>query len=134
MSIRGFNFAGVSSSQSDLTVSPEFGVTVRAQNPNSRIGIYYEKGSNVSVSHTGTHLCSGVLPNFYQPRNNVTVFETLLKTPSLKLSKVDHDALSDEQKKGQIPLGVDIKYLLELRLDLLELGNLLLGFIVMLLL
>ncbi|KAI3984236.1 hypothetical protein MKX01_011190 [Papaver californicum] len=109
MSIKGFDFTRVSSSQSDLTVSPVFDVTVRAENPNSRIGIYYEKGSNVSVSHTGTDLCSGVLPNFYQPRNNVTVFETVLKTPSLKLSKVLLDELYDQQKKGQVPLGVDIK-------------------------
>ncbi|KAI3930173.1 hypothetical protein MKW92_045005 [Papaver armeniacum] len=109
MSIKGFNFQGVSSSQSDLTFSPEFDVTVRTQNPNSRIGIYYEKGSNVSVSHTDTNLCSGVLPDFYQPRNNVTVFETVLKSPSLKLSQVVRDALYDQQKKGQIPLGVDIK-------------------------
>ncbi|KAI3947077.1 hypothetical protein MKX01_033386, partial [Papaver californicum] len=96
MSIRGFNFAGVFSSQSDLTVSPEFGVTVRAQNHNSRIGIYYKKGNNVFVSHTGTDFFSGVLPNFYQPRNNVIVFETLLRLQVSSYPK-------------QIPLGVDIK-------------------------
>ncbi|MCL7045079.1 hypothetical protein MKW94_022631 [Papaver nudicaule] len=109
MSINGINLSGNFSSKSDLTVSPEFAVTVRAQNPNSRIGIYYEKGSAASVSHAGTVLCSGGLPNFYQPRNNVTVFETMLKSPPVKLSKVAQDDLYIEQKKGQIPLGVDIK-------------------------
>ncbi|KAI3834849.1 hypothetical protein MKW98_015962 [Papaver atlanticum] len=72
----------VSSSQSDLTFSPEFDVTVRAQNPNSRIGIYYEKWSNVSVSHTDTNLCSGL-------------FGML--------------CMINRRKKSQIPLGVNIK-------------------------
>ncbi|KAI3834852.1 hypothetical protein MKW98_015965 [Papaver atlanticum] len=109
MSIKGFNFQGGSYLLSDQTFSLEFGVTVRAKNPNSRIGIYYEKGSNLSVSHTGADLCSGVFPNFYQPRNNVTVFETLLKTPSLQLSEIVRNGLYEEQRKRKIPLGVDIK-------------------------
>ncbi|KAI3894840.1 hypothetical protein MKX03_014946 [Papaver bracteatum] len=95
MSIKGFKFEGGSYLLSDQSFSLEFGVTVRAQNPNSRIGIYYDTPF--------------LFPNFYQPRNNVTVFETLLKTPSLQLSEVVRNGLYEEQRKRKIPLGVDIK-------------------------
>jgi hypothetical protein len=50
-----------------LTVSPEFDVTVRADNPNDKIGIYYRKDSSVEVYYSDVRLCNGVLPMFYQP-------------------------------------------------------------------
>ncbi|OVA03887.1 Late embryogenesis abundant protein [Macleaya cordata] len=105
VSIKGINLT----SSSDLTLSPEFDVTVRAENPNKKIGIYYEKGSSVVVSHSNIDLCSGVLPAFYQPTSNVTVFETALKGSGIKLTTTVYNELQEQQKKGKIPLGLDLK-------------------------
>jgi hypothetical protein len=59
--------AATATTTSVLTVSPEFDVTVRADNPNDKIGIYYRKDSSVEVYYSDVRLCNGVLPVFYQP-------------------------------------------------------------------
>ncbi|XP_068661686.1 NDR1/HIN1-like protein 13 [Aristolochia californica] len=106
ISITGFN---LSASNLSLSLSPEFDVTVRAENPNKGIGIYYGKKSSVTVSHSDVQLCNGVLPSFYQGTRNVTIFTTVLKGSSLRLSDTVHDALISQQRKGQIPMKLDLK-------------------------
>ncbi|KAL5719370.1 hypothetical protein ACHQM5_012159 [Ranunculus cassubicifolius] len=107
ISIQGFNLSSPSS-----TYSPKMDVTVRAQNPNGKIGIYYVKGSSVSVSHSNVgDLCTGVLPVFYQPTKNTTVFNTTLndEAGSMMLSTENYQTIRDEQRKKQIPLRVNMK-------------------------
>ncbi|KAE7998199.1 hypothetical protein FH972_002765 [Carpinus fangiana] len=82
ITISGLNLtaaAATTTTTSVLTVSPEFDFTVRADNPNDKIGIYYRKDSSVEVYYLDVRLCNSVLPVFYQPSNNVTVFRTALK-------------------------------------------------------
>ncbi|KAF8395610.1 hypothetical protein HHK36_019560 [Tetracentron sinense] len=104
VSVRGFNLA-----LSSLTVSPEFDVTVKAENPNKKIGIFYEKGSSVTVSHSNVKLCTGAVPAFHQPSNNVTIFRTALKGSGIKLTSQVHGALTEEQRGGKIPLGLNLR-------------------------
>ncbi|KAF8395607.1 hypothetical protein HHK36_019557 [Tetracentron sinense] len=104
VSVRGFNLA-----LSSLTVSPEFDFTVKAENPNKKIGIFYEKGSFVTVSHSNVKLCTGAVPAFYQPSNNVTIFRTALKGSGIKLTSQVHGALTEEQRGGKIPLGLNLR-------------------------
>lgn len=103
ISIKGLNLT------SPLPISPEFYVSIRAQNPNDRIGIYYEKGSSVDVYYSGVRLCTGVLPVFYQPSNNVTVFETALKGSSIVLSSGVRSALLKGQREKKVPLRLNLK-------------------------
>lgn len=101
IAIKGFNLKN-----QNLTISPEFDVTVRADNPNKKIGIYYERGSDVTVSYTGVQLCNGALPAFYQGSRNVTIFQTVLIGSEIHLSSALHTALVAEQNQGQVPLLV----------------------------
>ncbi|KAK1315960.1 hypothetical protein QJS10_CPA05g00674 [Acorus calamus] len=71
---------------SDLTIDPEFDVTVRADNPNKKIGFYYGKRSSASVSFGPDVLCSGPIVSFYHGPKNVTVFKTSLIGSGLHLS------------------------------------------------
>ncbi|XP_077247639.1 NDR1/HIN1-like protein 13 [Tasmannia lanceolata] len=103
VSIKGFNL-----SSSDLTFSPEFDVTVMAENPNKKIGIYYLEGSSVTVWHSDVELCNGVLPTFYQGTKNVTVFKTVLKGEGIRVSSSVESTLMGEQNRGQIPLELDL--------------------------
>ncbi|TYH70324.1 hypothetical protein ES332_D05G109800v1 [Gossypium tomentosum] len=73
VAIKGFNLTSPS------PLSPEFNVTVRAHNPNDKIGIYYEKGSSVKVYYGDINLCNGALPVFFQPTNNVNVVQNCFK-------------------------------------------------------
>ncbi|XVF68620.1 hypothetical protein PTKIN_Ptkin11bG0016200 [Pterospermum kingtungense] len=103
VAINGFNLT------SSSLLSPEFDVTVRANNPNDKIGIYYEKGSSVRVYYEDVNLCNGALPAFYQPTNNVTLFKTALKGSGIELTNAALRAISDEQKKGTVPFTLKLR-------------------------
>ncbi|KAL4280745.1 hypothetical protein GQ457_03G044070 [Hibiscus cannabinus] len=103
VAIKGFNLT------SSSPLSPEFDVTVRAHNPNDKIGIYYEKGSSVGVYYEDNKLCNGALPSFYQPTNNVTVLETALKGSAIELTNGALRALSDQQNKGAVPFTLKLR-------------------------
>lgn len=104
VSVNGVNVA----SSADM-ISPVFNVTVRAENGNGKIGVYYESGSSVTVSYDDVKLCEGVLPVFYQPPRNVTVFVTALSGGDIVLSSSDKDKLAGEQKNGKVPLTMTVE-------------------------
>jgi hypothetical protein len=82
-----------------LTISPEFDVTVRVNNPNDKIGIYHRKDSSVEVYYSDVRLCNSVLPVFYQPSNNVTVFRMALKGSRIELTSTMKNSLVMEVRK-----------------------------------
>ena len=103
ISITGFNVS------SEPPISPGFNVTVRAENPNKKISIYYEKDSSVRVYHSDVNLCNGVLPAFHQPSRNVTVFQTKLKGSGIVLTSAVRETLLNQQRQGNIPLKLKLK-------------------------
>lgn len=104
IAFKGFNISTTSS-----TISPEIDVTVRAENPNRKIGIYYERESSVNVFYTDIQLCEGVLPAFYQPTKNVTELETALKGSGIKLTSAVRNGLVDAQSQGMVALKLHLK-------------------------
>ncbi|XP_077240133.1 NDR1/HIN1-like protein 13 isoform X2 [Tasmannia lanceolata] len=110
LSVKPFNLTST-----DPTLSPEFHVAVRADNPNKNIGIFYVDGSSVTVSYSNVVLCNGVLPAFYQGTNNVTVFKTVLTGSGIRLSSVVRSTLVGEQKIGRIPLDLDLDFLVRMK-------------------
>ncbi|KAL2316939.1 hypothetical protein Fmac_030815 [Flemingia macrophylla] len=105
IAIRGINLTSASSA----AISPEFNVTVKADNPNNKIGIHYLKDSSAEVFYNDVRLCNGALPAFYQPSNNVTVFGTALKGNGIVLRSDDQRALVESQTKQKVPLTVRIR-------------------------
>lgn len=106
LAVKGFN---LSTAAAAATLSPEFDVTVRADNPNEKIGIYYRSGSSITVSYDAVSLCQGVWPTFYQGKRNVTVFETSLTGSGIRLSDAMQEALVTAQRRGEVPLEIDLK-------------------------
>ncbi|WOL18047.1 protein YLS9-like [Canna indica] len=102
LSVASFNL-------SDATVSPVFEATVRADNPNKKVGIYYRDGSDVKVSYDGVTLSEGAWPTFYHPPRNVTVFVSELKGAGILLSSDNRRALVKANSEGKVPLGMSIK-------------------------
>ncbi|KAG0453081.1 hypothetical protein HPP92_025745 [Vanilla planifolia] len=86
-----------------LTARASFDLTVTADNPNKRIGIYYEDGSRLSVWYGETSLCSGSFPVFYQGHRNKTTVTVLLNGQAQLGSNVIN-ALQEEQQTGSVPL------------------------------
>ncbi|KAK7300323.1 hypothetical protein RJT34_11166 [Clitoria ternatea] len=96
-------------SPSAAAISPEFNVTVRADNPNDKIGIRYEADSSAEIFYNGVRLCNGALPAFYQPSNNVTVFSTALRGNGIELRSEDRKTLLEAQTKRSVPLIVKLR-------------------------
>lgn len=89
----------------NLNVSATFDVTVTATNPNKRIGIYYGGDSRLSVWYSGTSLCSGSFPAFYQGHRNTTVLTVVLNGQTQVGSEL-MTALqaAATQQSGSVPL------------------------------
>lgn len=94
--------------QETFSLTAEFIVVVKADNPNENIGFIYGKDSYVIVEYSGTELCSGTLPAFHQPVKNVTMMRVDLKGQSQFGSGLQQ-ALVDNRQTGQIPLLVRVK-------------------------
>lgn len=107
--IKGVNLTKLATSSVAPTISPVFNVTVKTENSNGKIGVYYEQGSSVNIYHDGVNFCGGSSPAFYQPPKSVTVFSTELSGAGIVLSKSARDKLLTEQKKGEVPLEMDVE-------------------------
>uniref|UniRef100_A0ACD5U5X7 Uncharacterized protein n=1 Tax=Avena sativa TaxID=4498 RepID=A0ACD5U5X7_AVESA len=88
---------------STLTASARFDVTVTAANPNARIGIFYERGSSLSVWYDTHRLAQGRLPAFYQGHRNTTVLGVVMAGQA-QLGSAVIAALRDAQQTGAVPL------------------------------
>ncbi|KAK6926433.1 Late embryogenesis abundant protein, LEA_2 subgroup [Dillenia turbinata] len=115
IAIEGMNLTAVANS-----MSPEFDITIRADNPNDKIGVYYENGSNITVKYSDVKLCSGVIPTFYQPSNNITVFTTTLTGSGVVLSNATRTSLVDAQSEGSVPFNVKIKAPVKIKFGLIK--------------
>ncbi|MQL69886.1 hypothetical protein Taro_002158 [Colocasia esculenta] len=100
VSVRGVNLTA------DATLSPEFDVVIRAENPNKKVRIHYRGGSSVVVSHSGVDFCRGSWPSFYQGTRNVTLMRTALTGSGIRLSGAMRGDLVAGQGRGEVPLEV----------------------------
>ncbi|CAN4092558.1 unnamed protein product [Withania somnifera] len=112
--IKNFNFT------SSSKISPEFDISIRAENGNDKIGIYYRKVSSVKAVYAGVQLSTGVLPAFFQPANNVTVFQTALKGSDVILGNAVKSTLRNEQSKGKVPFRVNIKVPVKIKMGAVQ--------------
>ncbi|CAN6323652.1 unnamed protein product [Urochloa humidicola] len=88
---------------STLTARAAFDVAVTAANPNTRIGIYYERGSSLSVWYESYRLARGSLPAFYQGHRNTTALEIAM-AGEVQLGSAVVSGLQDAQRAGSVPL------------------------------
>lgn len=93
--------------QADMSLNAELEASIRAENPNAKIGFIYGKGSSITVSYEDSIICSGNIPAFKQGKDNTTIVKvTLLGRP--KLGSDISNALAVDQRQGRIPLIVQV--------------------------
>lgn len=113
--------AGVSNASSPGAFSPRFDATVRADNPNGKIGVRYEGGrSRVSVSYDGVLLADGAWPAFYQGPRNATVFVAKAKGSGIRLSQGVRGRMAAAEMLRSVPFDVDIEVPVRLQLGRLN--------------
>lgn len=104
----------------DLSLYAEFDVKITADNPNEKIGIYYEKGGRLSVWYANTKLCDGLLPEFYQGHRNTTQLHLAL-TGQTQYGSTLMTALQEQQQTGRIPLDLKVDAPVAIKLGRLKL-------------
>ncbi|XP_065882176.1 NDR1/HIN1-like protein 6 [Euphorbia lathyris] len=104
----------------DTTLYAKFDVKITANNPNKKIGIYYEKGGRLSVWYTKTELCAGSIPKFYQGHENITKLDVSLSGES-QYGNILMKALQEQQQTGRIPLDLKIDAPVAVKLGKLKL-------------
>ncbi|XP_059661634.1 NDR1/HIN1-like protein 6 [Cornus florida] len=104
----------------DMSLYAKFDVKITANNPNKKIGIYYEKGSHLSVWYTNTKLCQGLLPRFYQGHQNTTRLDVAL-TGQTQYANALMAALQEQQQTGRIPLDLKVDVPVSIKLGKLKL-------------
>jgi hypothetical protein len=103
LEIKGMNLT------SAARIAPEFDVAIRAENPNSKVGIYYQKGGAISVVYNDLTLSDGVLPVFFQPAQNVTVLQLALTGSDVILGRAVTTSLRNANIEARIPFVVRTK-------------------------
>ncbi|KAJ6747934.1 LATE EMBRYOGENESIS ABUNDANT (LEA) HYDROXYPROLINE-RICH GLYCOPROTEIN FAMILY [Salix purpurea] len=106
---------------SNSSLSATFNVTITAKNPNKKVGVYYEGGSHISVWYTGTNLCQGSLPKFYQGHRNTTVLNVLLSGQTDDGSTLITSLQQQQQQTGTIPLNLRVNQPVRIKLGKLKL-------------
>lgn len=104
----------------DMSLYARFDVKITASNPNKKIGIYYEKGSRLSVWYSSTKLCQGSIPKFYQGHQNTTVLDVVL-TGHNQYANALMSALQEQQQTGRIPLDLKVNVPVSIKLGKLKL-------------
>ncbi|KAL3845053.1 hypothetical protein ACJIZ3_002456 [Penstemon smallii] len=104
----------------DNSLSATFNVNITARNPNTKIGIYYEDGSHLSVWYVGTRLCEGSLPEFYQGHRTTTMLSLMLAGQTQDAVGLLQSLLVDQQS-GSIPLNLQARVPVRLKVGGLKL-------------
>ncbi|KAJ9145681.1 hypothetical protein P3X46_028036 [Hevea brasiliensis] len=104
----------------DMSLYAEFDVKITANNPNKKIGIYYEKGGSLRVWYGDSELCAGSIPKFYQGHRNVTKLDVSLSGQT-QYGRSLMSALQEQQQTGRIPLDLKVEAPVSVKLGRLKL-------------
>ncbi|KAF9599026.1 hypothetical protein IFM89_033371 [Coptis chinensis] len=85
-----------------------FDFTLKAYNPNRRVGLYYDS-IQVTVSYDYETIAFQTLKPFFQPRHNVTHFEVKTVAQSVALLPSVAKDLRLEKSSGEIELKIRLK-------------------------
>ncbi|KAL2325350.1 hypothetical protein Fmac_024408 [Flemingia macrophylla] len=103
-----------------MSLYAKFDVRITTNNPNKKIGIFYEKGGRLSVWYTNTRLCEGSLPQFYQGHQNKTMLNVSL-TGQVQSGSTLMTALQQQQQIGRVPLDLKVHAPVSIKLGRLKL-------------
>lgn len=115
----------------DFNLKSHIVVTVKADNPNKYIEFEYGHAKQptdnfVKVMYSNVELCSGAIPDFKQPKSNVTMMNIDLKGDLKKdnWAEGSGESLADKLKNNdKIPLVVSTKLPVRIKIASMEIEN-----------
>ncbi|KAL2511175.1 putative NAD(P)H dehydrogenase (quinone) FQR1-like 3 [Abeliophyllum distichum] len=112
-SVSGYNLSN------DHHLNATFHLVLRANNPNKRVSLYYDK-IEVSVSCEDQKLSVNNISPFYQPRKNVTHMNVNLEAKNVTLHEAVARDLKMERTSGNVELDVKFRAKIRLKLGVLR--------------
>jgi hypothetical protein len=113
---------GMNLNSSLSVISPEFDISIKADNNrNAKIGFHYDTDSSVEIFYKDVSLCRSAFPIFYQPPNNVTVIQMVLKSNGVELARSDRRALVKAVEKRRVPLSLAVNVALKVKVGFMML-------------
>lgn len=112
-----FNPSGPTFSITNFTVKnppgpkntlPKYQISLRAKNPNDRLGIVYEN-SEVTMLFEAAKVATGKFPRLEQNRNATTLFDVDLIGTNGALPKKMANSMVDEKSKTALAFGLDMR-------------------------
>lgn len=110
-----FNTSGSNS----LTAT--FKSQITATNPNKKIGIYYESGSNIEAWYEEIKLGQGSFPRFYQGHRNTTSLIVIMTGQTQDAAGLINRLTQQEQQTNNIPMNLKVKQPVRVKLGKLKL-------------
>lgn len=104
----------------NMSLYATFNVNITLENPNTKIGIYYENGSDIKALYNETQVCEGTLPKFYQGHKNTTVLQVPLTGQTENATEL-LQSLRIQQQSGSIPLKLKAKVPVRIKLGSIKL-------------
>ncbi|XXG39099.1 hypothetical protein AAC387_Pa01g0149 [Persea americana] len=88
---------------------PEYNITLRVDNENSRMGLRYESGGSASLEYKGLEIAHGKTPSFFQPNGDKTAFRLALKGLNVELPReIKRSFESTKGSKGSVTLTLTL--------------------------
>ncbi|KAG8387577.1 hypothetical protein BUALT_Bualt02G0035800 [Buddleja alternifolia] len=112
-SIDGYNLTN------DGHLNATFKFVIRANNPNRRISLYYDR-IDVTVSYEDQNLAVGHFHPFYQPRRNVTHLEVEVVAEEAAVYGAVARDLRMEKKSGDVDLDLKIRAKIRLKIGVFK--------------
>ncbi|KQK10259.1 NDR1/HIN1-like protein 13 [Brachypodium distachyon] len=116
--VRSLAVSGIGNAS--VALAPRFDATIRAENPNGKIGVRYDAGSGMSVSYGGVSLAAGAWPAFYQAPRSATVFVATAKGAGIRLSERAQGQMAAAERLRSVPLDVELKVPVRLQIGALK--------------
>lgn len=102
---------------------PDVNLTMRFENRNSKIGIWYEEGNDMGIYYNGNRLGDGTVPPFYQTAGNVTLVEAELVGAGIVFAGTERTGLVVQQAAGKVPLTLKVTMPVRLKVGSLKTGK-----------
>ncbi|KAI4307372.1 hypothetical protein L6164_030571 [Bauhinia variegata] len=96
----------------------EYGISLRVDNPNPKVGILYKEGGSVSLSLRQQEIASGSYPSFYQGHGDSKVFGITLK--GSKSSLHDEKSMKNDKSKVDVALSLSIHVQTQMKMGFLH--------------
>lgn len=87
---------------------PKYGISLRAKNPNDRLGIVFEN-SEVTMLFEAAKVATGKFPRLEQNRNATTLFDVDLIGTNGALPKKMANSMVDEKSKTPLSFGLSMR-------------------------